>query len=293
RLRWLAGSLRDSVSARVWAGPGVTPGSPGMGTPCGGGGGGRVSEACEAMSLLLQDLPHRSMGRRVSARRALQAVLETPPTRLGDGGQGGAGDGDEDGGGQGTWGGLVAVNLEEADQEQCGWLFRCCRLPAWEEVAPLLVQAVRQALDFETSTMPVRYFLLALHWITGRGAGKGGSVGHWLGPGRVEGGAEGGGRGEVGEKEVKEEGKEEGKEMCRSWFFTHTLCRLLCRRKMVSSATLQRYPETFGLATDAVNAALRAVINEGVDMFEEERGWPPEARARLVCLDKGGGGEDT
>lgn len=40
---------------------------------------------------------------------------------------------------------------------------------------------------------------------------------------------------------------------------------------MVASNTLQRYPETFDLAANAVNAALRGATKEGVDLFAKAR----------------------
>ena len=51
---------------------------------------------------------------------------------------------------------------------------------------------------------------------------------------------------------------------------------LRVRRKMVASNTLQRYPETFDLAANAVNAALRGATVEGIDLFAKaswDRGW--------------------
>ncbi|CAM9843279.1 unnamed protein product, partial [Choristocarpus tenellus] len=129
RLRWLAGPLRDSVAERVWAMPAVALDRKG------GERGGSV--AGEAMALLLRDLSHTSMGRRVSARRALQSVLLSPPARVGGQG-GGSGEGlGGRGGAQGLDLGDSVVILEEADKEQCGWLFRCRLLPSWKEVRRL------------------------------------------------------------------------------------------------------------------------------------------------------------
>ena len=132
RLRWLARALRDSVAERVWAAP--TDGSGGEG-------------AVEAMKLLLDDLAHSYQGRRESARRALQSVLASPP----EGHRGSSGgiarerrvawtpekrrqpslesapeteEGEE----------RVVVLQQEADEEQCGWLFWCRDIPAWENV---------------------------------------------------------------------------------------------------------------------------------------------------------------
>lgn len=165
RLRWLARALRDSVAERVWASPaaaGANAGSAasGDGNATGGGGGGSSlsSGAVEAMKLLLQDLAHSYQGRRASARRALQSVLaSSPAARRGSakagmvvGGPGsGAGrtawtpaskgprDGVGQSGGEGDKpeGERVVVTLEEADAEQCGWLFCCRNLPAWTDVS--------------------------------------------------------------------------------------------------------------------------------------------------------------
>ncbi|CAN0386207.1 unnamed protein product, partial [Hapterophycus canaliculatus] len=60
----------------------------------------------------------------------------------------------------------VVVLQEEADSEQCGWLFCCHTLPAWMDVAPLVVHAVRESVFYETSADPIRFSLLGLDLIT-------------------------------------------------------------------------------------------------------------------------------
>ncbi|CAN0436664.1 unnamed protein product, partial [Ectocarpus fasciculatus] len=298
RLRWLARALRDSVAERVWAPPPPPPAAV-VGAVDGGdsSGGGRGSGGVEAMKLLLEDLAHSYQGRRESARRALQSVLASSPpaaaaaARRGRAGEA-AGAAAAGGNGRVAWtpargrrggegeGGeeRVVVLQEEADREQCGWLFCCQSLPAWTHVAPLVVHAVRESIFYETSADPIRFSLLGLDLITRQQAPPPPRAPapaldeEGVGNGDEEDGAGGGGG--VG-------GSRRGVAGQDRWFFTFLLCKLLSGRKMVASNTLQRYPETFDLAASAVNEALRGATVEGLDLFAEGSVWPDKPRTRF------------
>ncbi|CAM9911043.1 unnamed protein product, partial [Ectocarpus sp. 4 AP-2014] len=284
RLRWLARALRDSVAERVWAPP---PPPAAVVEAVDGGdssGGGRGSGGVEAMKLLLEDLAHSYQGRRESARRALQSVLaSSPPAAAAAGGSGrvawtpvrGSRGGEGEGGEE-----RVVVLQEEADREQCGWLFCCQSLPAWTQVAPLVVHAVRDSVFYETSADPIRFSLLGLDLISRQQAPPPPRAPPALdeegvGNGGEEDGAGGSGGG-VSRRGVAGQDR---------WFFTFLLCKLLSGRKMVASNTLQRYPETFDLAARAVNGALRGATVEGLDLFAEGSVWPDKPRTRFPCVE--------
>jgi hypothetical protein len=99
------------------------------------------------MSLLLQDLSHPTGARRGAARRTLQAVLARHPAAVT----------------------AVTVTSEtlQMDADDCGWLVRCRALPSWRAgVEQALARALRSALQQETATQPVRWYLAALHLYT-------------------------------------------------------------------------------------------------------------------------------
>lgn len=217
--------------------------------------------AQRALRLLMEDLSNPLGRRRVAGRRVLQAMLQMQSSASSDA----TTDIEEQRNvqpaeteedmhtdllGWGRCSGGPLATLAAADADDCGWLIRCTRLPCWPAPAALLAMALHMALQHETTTQPIRWYLIALHLFC---------------------------------KDSNNATNPEAAAALSPALFCRVLCQLLHRREMVSSATLTRFPDILQLARRHVAAALATAAAAPDNADHSDDAWSGEPMASLPC----------